>query len=181
MAWQTVVGTLGGITITSIAAFITQRWQWKRQSEREAAAARREAYGEYIGAANHYFISLLNLSWALRNAPEQVEGRTEEAELLRPQVLSAKGRADILAVERRTKEAIDALQACLSDINSVLYEARSQRRDPKALPKRAQWEERYSAVRDYFLEAVQFELGLVGKISREVPPSRELKSTQKLT
>jgi hypothetical protein len=63
----------------------------------------------------------------------------------------------------------------------VLYEARSQRRDPKALPKRAQWEERYSAVRDYFLEAVQFELGLVGKISREVPPSRELKSTQKLT
>ena len=170
VGWQTVVGTLGGITITSIAAFSTQLWQWRKQKEREVAAARREAYGQYTGPANHYYISLLNLSWALRNAPEQVAERTEEAELLRPEVLSAKGRADILAVEQSTKNAIDILRACLWDINSMLYEARSRRRDPQTLPKAAQWEERYSAVRDYFLEAVQFELGLVEKISREFPP-----------
>lgn len=180
MAWQTVVGTLGGIALTSIAAFIAQVWQWRRQKEREVAASRREAYGQYMGAANHYYISLLNLSWALRNARE-VEMRTEEAERLRPEVLSAKGHADILAVEQRTKSAIDTLRACLWDINDVLYEARAGRCDPGTLPKRAEWDERYSTVRDYFIEAVQFELGLVEKISREVPPSCELKSTQKLT
>ncbi len=170
MAWQTVVGTLGGIVITSIAAFITQVWQWRRQKDREISAARREAYGQYMGAANHYYISLLNLSWALRNAPEQAEGRAEEAELLRPGVLSAKGRADILAVKQGTKNAIDTLRACLWDINSTLYEARARRRDPRTLPRAAELEERYSSVRDHFVEAVQFELGLVEKINGEVPP-----------
>jgi hypothetical protein len=179
MAWPAVVGTLGGIIITSIAAFIVQVWQWRRQKEREVAAARREAYGQYMGAANHYFVSLLNLSWALRNAPDQVKVRTDEAELLRPEVLSAKGLADILAVEQGTKNAIDTLRACLWDINYVLYEARSGRLDPGTLPRGAEWDAKYSSVRDYFVETIQFELGLVEKISREVPPPRESHSAHK--
>lgn len=180
MGWQTVVGTLGGIVITSIAAFITQVWQWRRQKDREISAARREAYGQYMGVANHYYISLRNLSWALRNASEQVEARAEESELLRPEVLSAKGRADILAVKQGTRKAIAALQACLWDINSALYAARSGRRDPRTLPRGAELEERYSSVRDYCVEAVQFELGLIEKISK-VPPPSELKSSQKMS
>ena len=169
MAWQTVVGTLGGIAITSIAAFVTQVWQSRRQKEREVAASRREAYGQYLAAANHYFISLLNLSWALRNG-RGVDERTEEAERLRPEVLSAEGRADILAVDQHTKHAIDTLRACLWGINDVLYEARSGRRDPATLPKRAEWDERYAPARDYFVEAVQFELGLIDKLSQGTPP-----------
>lgn len=66
VAWQTVIGTLGGVALTALfgllTAYLTHRWQLQRSKAeslgtivRELRTVRRETYAKYIASAQDVF------------------------------------------------------------------------------------------------------------------------------
>jgi hypothetical protein len=66
VAWQTVIGTLGGVALTALfsllTAYHTHRWQLQRSTaenvrtiDRELRTVRRETYAKYIASAQDVF------------------------------------------------------------------------------------------------------------------------------
>ena len=66
IAWQTVIGTLGGVALTALfsllTAYLTHRWQLQRSKaenlrtiDRELRTVRRETYAKYIASAQDVF------------------------------------------------------------------------------------------------------------------------------
>jgi hypothetical protein len=130
VAWQTVIGTLGGVALTAsfglLTAYLTHRWQIQRSTtedartaDRELRTVRREIYAKYVASAQDVFqISMMhyvaNRSRPLNPAevalvpPEDLRAAIIANEALRVQA--------VLLAEPSARSAIDEYGRTLKDL-----------------------------------------------------------------
>ncbi len=159
--WITLIAALAGAGVGAVAAYANQAVQWRRQQAVRWDATRREVYGRFLARLNAYFLTLSDLSWAIRKRSPQLDARGEQARLLLAELLATKGEVDIVA-STEVQAAADAAVEHVAVLNRRLYEARSDlgTASVPGLPKAHEYEAEFSPIRANFVRAVKDELAL---------------------
>lgn len=151
-AWITLVATLAGTVVGSVAAYANQAAQWRRQQRIRWDTARLETFVAYMGRASSYYVALRHLAWALRKDRSLIRERRDQAEELLPSLLAAKAQVDIIA-EGPVVASADRLLKYLRGLNTTLYAAE---RDPATTVKSGgEYDKEYNSFRDQFTSAAQ--------------------------
>jgi hypothetical protein len=122
----TIVGTLGSYTL--------QKRQWRREKEERWVAARREAYGKFLGYCNIYHSALLQAAGAVRHKRELPSSSFSAAWQLansrKSEALATQGEVAVLA-DPPVKIAAHMLIEYLEQFNIGLHEHNMQGTSPE--------------------------------------------------
>jgi hypothetical protein len=168
-AWIAPLAAIAGTIVGTLGSYALQRAQWKREKDVRWDAARREAYGRYLGHCNIYHGALLEVGGAVRHkrnlSPNSFDSAWQLANSRKSEALAAYGEVSVLADER-VKEAAETLSAYLERLNRDLHYHNVEGTDPKS-----DWEYRkiYGEMATRFAGVAASSLGI-----DRVPVSQQL-------